>query len=299
MTKTLQLAKGFDLTKLSDQVYVSEKLDGVPIRMDININDMGPSINAVTRQNEQSISTLFLQSKMLQQISASGLDYGDYTFVGEVTHEDYKDFKDVSGVVRRQSPQSGLVYNIFDFADHSRVGDTFAQRILAAQLLITPNAYRRIIPQTAIDKHDVIEWMEKNISVTAEGGVVRDAFDKWAPGKRTWGYQKYVLDPTIDLNIVRVEEATSETGVPLGMAGRLVAEYKGREIGIGPGKLSHNERKEVFAEYKQWQSAIASGYKETKWKIIACIKYKRDPSYSDLRQPTFQHWRFDKDEADA
>jgi len=32
---------------------------------------------------------------------------------------------------------------------------------------------------------------------------------------------------------------------------------------------------------------------------IATIQYKEDASYEALREPTFQHWRHDKDTPDA
>lgn len=300
MTKTLQLAQSkFTPKKLPTKVMVSEKLDGVPIRMDFAVtNGLVTLMAASTRQGEHSYSTGFIQQHMAHKLITA--PQGVYSFVGEVTHETYTDFKDVSGVVRRQEPQTGLIYNIFDFVDHAHTDRGFAARIFsAAQLIRTMRNDVRFIPQHYIEREEIEDWFTRMLPDGAEGGIIRDPDELWQPGKRTWGYQKYVQDPTIDLFIVGVEEATSEAGVPLGMAGRLIASYKGTEIGIGPGKLSHDERRELWAEWKQWQGAIKSGYKDTKWKRMAAIKYKRDDSYDALRQPTFQVWRDDKDEADA
>ena len=83
----------------------------------------------------------------------------------------------------------------------------------------------------------------------------------------------------------------SKNSEPLGMVGSLIAMYKGKPVGVGPGKLSHEERRDLWKEYM----AVVSRYIITPPRI-AQVKVKRDPSYSGLRQPTFQHWRDDQTE---
>jgi len=298
MTKTLQLAQSkFTPKKLPYNVLVSEKLDGVPIRMDFDITDGVVAVRARTRQDEHSYSTQFIQQflahKMLCWRNAK------LTLVGEVTHETYTDFKDISGVVRRQEPQTGLIYNIFDFYDEARPDDGFARRLFAAACLLKMQTQSiRFIPQSYIKREKITDWFAQNLRSGAEGGIIRDPDEKWQPGKRTWGYQKYVQDQTIDLRLHSVEEATSETGVPLGMAGRLNFWYKGGTIGVGPGKLTHLERRRLWQQWSRDRHPVCQSYTPDSGPM-ACIQYKRDDSYDALRQPTFQHWRTDKDEADA
>jgi hypothetical protein len=76
------------------------------------------------------------------------------------------------------------------------------------------------------------------------------------------------------------------------MVGRINVIYKGKKTGCGPGKLTHPERT------KLWAAWVAGGqqWADDAPKIIATIKAKRDPSYTGLRPPTFQHWREDKTE---
>ena len=306
MTATLQLAKGYNPAKLGDEVYVSKKLDGVPIRVDMRYDgdEAGWWVDSVkSRQDKPVPSTEFIVRYLRKTVDSAlpnGVKHTNrLTFVGEVTHEHYTDFKDVSGIVRRQEPQSGLILNLFDFDDGQ--GKPFAYRLEAMRTVFRLARYRtefvRIVPQHAIYKNDIEPWMDQNLYHTDEGGVIRDAAETWQPGKRTWGYQKYVIDPTIDLRIVGLEEAVDQYGKPMGMAGRVIASYKGRNIGVGPGKLTHKERKDLWEAYNKMK-LLFSNHKEPLFKI-ACIKYKRDPSYDDLRQPTFQHWRYDKDEPDA
>lgn len=291
MTKTLQLAQSkFTPKKLPAMVLVSEKLDGVPIRMDFDIRDAAVSVKARTRQDEHSYSTQFIQQLLAHKMM--GRRDAKLTLVGEVTHETYTDFKDISGVVRRQEPQTGLIYNIFDFYDEARPDDGFAQRIFAAGCLLKMQTQSiRFIPQSYIKREEIEDWFAHNLRPGAEGGIARDPDEKWQPGKRTWGYQKFVHDPTIDLWLHSVEEAKSEAGIPLGMVGRLNFWYKGGVIGVGPGKLTHVER------YALWQ--LNDPVFEYGKGPMAAIQYKRDDSYEALRQPTFQHWRYDKDKPDA
>ena len=300
MSAHLQLAKGYNPDKLSDKVFASVKLDGVPVRIDMRYDGEWFIDSVLSRQGKPVPSTEFIVRdlrKIVQSALPDGLAWGNkLSFVGEVTHESYKDFKDVSGVVRRKEPQTGLILNLFDYCDYSK-RDDFAYRWNALLFVLLELAHFRsnsvrAVDQIAITKSGIAELFNSMLFVDDEGGIIRDANDKWAPGKRTWGYQKYVVDPTIDLRITGFEEAVDKHGEPMGMVGRVLASYQGRTIGVGPGKLTHNERMQEWVQYCNHGQHITHPR-------LACIKYKRDPSYSDLRQPTFQHWRYDKDEPDA
>lgn len=300
MSAHLQLAKGYNPDKLGDKVFASVKLDGVPVRIDLFYYKKWFVGSVLSRQGKPVPSVQFLVRNLIRVVQSAlpnGLDWGNkLTFVGEVTHEHYKDFKDVSGIVRRQEPQTGLILNIFDYCDYGK-RDGFAWRYNNLQYIMNELAVLRfqgvrVVKQYAIKRDQIDEMFLALLSPYDEGGVIRDANDKWAPGKRTWGYQKYLIEPTIDLHITGFEEAVDKHGEPMGMVGRVLASYQGRTIGVGPGKLTHNERMQLWVEYCNKGQHITHPR-------IACIKYKRDPSYTDLRQPTFQHWRYDKDEPDA
>jgi hypothetical protein len=173
----------------------------------------------------------------------------------------------------------------------------FSKRIFLMSTIIpmNTNEVRRIM-QIACNRSDIegIAAAFMREKPTAEGMVIRDAPGKFEPGKRTWCYQKYVPRPTIDLRVHSAEEAISATGQPLGMVGRLNFWFNGRTIGVGPGKLTHAERTRL------WQDVYLSGLTwDNGAGPMACIQYKADESYDDLREPTFQHWRTDKGTPDA
>jgi ATP-dependent DNA ligase len=213
-----------------------------------------------------------------------------------------RDFKDISGVVRKQEPQHGLILNLFDAHHHKHADAGFGDRIQQMVVLMQHMQHEafRVIPQFLCGSAAHAAMVEQALLErfpTCEGLIWRDADAVFKPGTRRWDYQKLLNEPTVDLRIIGFEEAKcGKTGAGKGMVGRLIADYKGTEIGVGPGKLTHKERKELWSAY---QSALASSHAQEAltplWKI-AQIKYKKDDSYDALRQPTFQHWRPEKTE---
>ncbi|MCP4647185.1 MAG: hypothetical protein GY852_05520, partial [bacterium] len=93
---------------------------------------------------------------------------------------------------------------------------------------------------------------------------------------------------TLDLMVVGFEEAIDKHGFPKGMVGRIQIMYKGKQIGAGPGKLSHVERTKYWDIYKKGLFLPQ----------LAEIAYKPDPSYDALREARFQCWRSDKTQPD-
>jgi ATP-dependent DNA ligase len=300
---TIPLAKGYDITKITWPAYLSTKYDGVPVKIAVTKHDVKGSpcyaISGESRSGENLKSTSDDLADFLQMlIDHDCLTDDKHVFVAEVTHRTLKNFKDISGVVRRQEPQEDLLYNFFDY----QVGDLdagFTTRNCGLEDIIVSITNRfsddrfKYVKQTKC--YDVDDFIEQLVHLQetqpdAEGHIARSGDATFKPNSRHWDYQKIVIDPTVDLRIIDVQEAVSKTKEPLGMVGRLVAEYKGKRIGIGPGKLSHVERKQLWINYH--------GARPTKEfpNMIATIKYKRDDSYEALRQPTFQHWRPEKTE---
>lgn len=158
-------------------------------------------------------------------------------------------------------------------------------------------------------------------------GVMVHALNKpFSPGKRCWGMCRYKPQPTIDLLVAGYEEAVAgdtedgpPKGTPLGMVGRvnvvlrrsfdtdpMIGWKRGEPVweresphgsvwqatvGVGPGKLSHEERKQLWDDYQS-----------TWWgnnPLYAEVKFMPDESYKALRQPTIQRLRTDKTEGDV
>lgn len=303
MTSTIPLAKPFNqkaLEKMGGPYGVSQKHDGVPVKITIDVDDSG----IVTRLSVQSRQAKPLAScnvhstilKMgIEQCAHSNLKWpeGRYTLVSEIVHPSITDFKDLSGIVRSEQHEEhkNLHFQVFDF-HHNKGPINYDTRMFAAGMLFArPTMYQRfkLVETSWYDDVEAAIAHAEQIATTegVEGAIIRSGSDRFEPNKRSWGYQKYLIDPTVDLRVHSFEEATSECGEPLGMVGRINCYYNNNIIGVGPGKLTHVQRTLLWELHKD--SIIRST-------TIAEVKYKEDPSYTALRQPTFQRWREDKSE---
>lgn len=297
---TIPLAKGFSEKHLKFPVFLSHKIDGVPVRIDI---DAEGNHTIRTRQGKDVPSVRRLVQEFADEFRGnSGLGYFDVpcTLIGEVhQHGDpYADFKDTSGIVRRQDDQSHrLAIGLFEMFTPALQEVGFERRYEAMLELNDLHGRVSVLWQQRVETLSQLEHHFEdfcNQFPKAEGMVARNWNDQFMPGKRSWGYQKLLREPTIDLRIVGVEEAIDKDGNPKGMAGRLIASYYGERIGVGPGRLTHAERIKLWRDFNEMECKIAGWHKP-----IAQIKYKADDSYDALRQPTFQFWRDDKETPDA
>jgi ATP-dependent DNA ligase len=276
-----------------------QKLDGVPTRiMRVSQNEY----RAVTRQGE----TLRSIDHIVKEVSQLDFDIGG-SIIGELYIEGAA-FKAISGKVRGHANYAPLRLHVFDFDVRNDPELQYAQRRF--ELLQRTDDYYagapqddrmvRLIPGVIVHSMEAAEEAHDALMLanpTAEGSVLHDINKPFQPGKRCWGTQRMKPVPTIDLRIVSFEEAVSEAGKRLGMVGRLNAEFTsikdGRAnmdiIGIGPGALTHQQRKAL------WATQQLGRLKPT----IAEIRYMRDETYDALRQPTFRRWRTDKQVADV
>lgn len=291
--ESIELYKPYTPKKLVFPVAAQQKLDGVPVRF----KNIGGHIVPLSRQNEVYKSL----GRFTEHVRPILLESGS-SFTGELWIPGVP-FKELSGIVRRhETATASLRCFVFDFDLLPVGGYPWATRhkhftrALAAYLgaagmgagdcpiALMPS----IICHNELDVErakDVVFQANPN----AEGLVLHSISKTYQPGKRVWTTQKLKPEPTIDLRIVRVLEAESKDGEPLAMAGRLEAEFTGAdgnttEIGIGPGSLTHAERRALWLERDYIRSVGR----------IAEIKYMRDDSYDALRQPTFVRWRDDK-----
>jgi len=302
---TIPLAKGFKPEKLKYPVLLSEKLDGVPIAVTITVSGDGTPVLPATIKTRQGEDRPAARSIVNEYVSMNLHFFqgfpGTHTLVGELyqTGDPHAPFKDTSGIARRQvDAGNALSLGIFDyFWDKGDI--RYYGRMTYWDTKSKDTDYvHGITAMTVYDEEELMEYFETFMrdNPRAEGMVARSCDDTFNPGKRSWGYQKMLHEPTIDLRIVGFEEAVDKYGAKKGMVGRLVAQYGDQKIAVGPGKLTHKEREELWWLYRRKISEQNGVYTDLG---IAQIKYKKDDSYDALRQPTFQHWRDDKSTPDA
>lgn len=299
--ETIELLQNYQPKKMIFPAVHQEKIDGVPalIRyVGSSTTNPKPGWQAYTRQGNRITSIPHILEEVSDLFSAAL----DTELVMEL-YIDGQPFKYIGGRVRQIAPCNELVGYLFDNWCTGEPEAEYARRMTMLRA-VTP-AYdmktMRHLPYTVVQDEEAADTAHETLmsyKPKAEGSVYHSCKKKWEPSVRSWQVQKRKPLPTIDLRIVGFEEAVSEAGQPLGMVGRVLAELAslgadGRQeiniVGIGPGKLTHPERKAIWAEFNRrfWKPRIAE------------VKYMRDDTYDALRQPTFQTWRDDKSEPDT
>lgn len=297
--------------------YAQPKYDGVPLTF---VRQSADRIAAFTREGTEanSVPHLIEQAKHLIPVIGG-------SFTAEVLVPG-QPFKYSSGLVRRKGVEEDckhmeLIGIIFDTNVMARPKETYFIRHKQFHNIYDVWAYAikaqgcdpafHAAPSVGVYSVEDVEAMFKqyNLKIKNLEGMMIHTFTKpWQPGKRCVGMSRLKPQPTIDLEVVGYEEAISKTGEGLGMVGRvnvrLVRKWASRKpprgwtrlagdeglaectVGVGPGKLLHNERKELWEKYVVCEYKLPATFAE--------IKYMPDPSYDALRQPTFQCFRPDK-----
>lgn len=301
------LAKDVDYSRMVGKVcYLSEKIDGIP-----GIFEKGKP--TLSRQGNEILSIPHITS-LVQWYLKSDLAPA---IVGEL-YIPGKPFKVSGGIIRRQEPQvdQGIKLRIWDAYFPEEMNLTYPQRMVKASpwlwsllrdqtgLFEMPDPYR-LLPMTAEEaKEEVLHFFDllvqkaKELGYPRPEGVMIRTHDEPYKMGRSWGMMRYVEKPTIDLRVCGFLDAKANKdmvflgeryskGVSLGAVGKIFCEYKGGSIGVGPGCMTHTERREYFMNP---QKLIG--------KIIK-VQYKHDPSYNALRQPTFVSIHPDKTTPDA
>lgn len=299
MSATIMLATNFDINKTAFPVYVSEKMDGVPVK----IFKTSKGWKAITRQGKPVTSI----DHILEQFENT--DLYQCAFVGELVKPNAT-FEETSGLVRQTgcSPELELMlYDYFRCDEDGNCVDTweFQQRLNTLVEVRNEFFYLstsvKLMLQYACEGQDTLEGVMKNIKTWAhnagregslfEGWVVRSMHGPdsvYMQGKRSRGLQRIVPEPTVDLKVVGVVEAIDlKTKQPKGMIGSLkCVDGIGVHYFVGAGKMPHDQRRILF---------------ENPEPIIGCIatvKYKPS-TYLKLRQPTFQRFHPYKSDPDT
>lgn len=299
MSATIMLATNFDINETTFPVYVSEKMDGVPVK----IFWTSKGWKAITRQGKPVTSI----DHILEQFEDT--DLYQCAFVGELVKPNAT-FEETSGLVRQTgcSPELELMlYDYFGCDEDGNCTDNWEfQNRLNALVEIRHEFFYlstsvKLMLQYTCEGQDTLEDVMKNVKTWArdagregslfEGWVIRSMYGPdsvYKQGKRSRGLQRIVPEPTVDLKVVGVVEAVDiKTKQPKGLIGSLeCVDGAGVRYFVGAGKMPHEQRRILF---------------ECPESIIGCIatvKYKPS-TYLKLRQPTFQRFHPYKSDPDT
>lgn len=272
--------------KLTFPGYVSAKFDGVP-------GGYSKS-QLITRQNKPLAG-----AQWIHEIIAPYIPDG-WQLWGEHWNPDM-DFQEISGRCRKDEPWKEAKVMFFNYFDMFNPSLTFEQRQRRMENwmedlptlfngdtvgLVMQNKVNSL--EEALLAKETIrrDWKATGITAKFEGCMYHTASGLYTIN-RSWASLKMVDKITYDLQLHGVEEASSKTGKLLGMVGTLVfKDGQGRLLNVGPGKLKHHERRDMWDNYEKYHGRIGT--------ISA-----KGSTYEALREPTFQNWHEDKENADV
>lgn len=281
--ETIMLAVTYSGKQKCFPAIVTEKLDGVAV--DLYIPHGSKEVLARSRDNEPYVSVPHVQHWLKDKLKP-----GDH-LVCEL-YIPGKRFKEISGLARRQEPCPDMLAFVYDFYQEGKEDTPYVKRmkLMAEKVAVhcrldTPVQFingTRIETREEFDKFytSLIKMRPK-----VEGVVIRKITGEDMHYQAAWrspGMIKLKQVQSRDLQIVSFEEAIDKkTKKGNGMVGRINCMYRGKVIGVGPGKMPHDLRKEVWTNQK-------------KYLVIAEVVSMPDDSYDALREPRFYRFRFDK-----
>ena len=299
--ETILLSKTYKSEKdLIFPAQITEKLDGVPVDIYYK-RELGAPI-ARSRQGKQIKSIQHILNELVDI-----LPHGAH-LIGELYIEGV-DFKDISGLVRKQETNEDteqLVLHVHDYYMEGKECTGYVHRMLGMLKLDLPREtdfkvvyIKGKTVHTVSEFQDYIEEFFCN-NPEAEGVIIRALDGDKSVFKKGWrspGMLKLKRQETIDLAVHSFEEAIDKNGNPKAMVGRINVVYPvdvdheecntdvvHGVIGVGPGALKHKQRKEIWDNQDKYIGKTIE------------IKYMPDDSYNALREARFYRFREDKDD---
>jgi len=316
MSSEIMLGVNFDENKVTYPVEVSVKLDGVAA----DFYKTPTGWVAQSRQGKPLPST----GKIIRYLNSShdGVDVNTH-IIGELTVMGVDVFKDAAGIIRRGVADNRIVLNVYDVYVAGKETEPYETRVRRIRDFIDnltslstvqdgTLVWQRIrrVPVTGVagSKAELFEYFETMTDLLAssklfEGMMVRclrGVDSHYKVGGRSRNMMKYKPQPTVDLEVISFEEATAnkvmsflgeemQPGQGLRAVGRIVAMFNGEPIGVGPGSLTHRERRDLWMRYSKHGCPDLTGKG-----LIAEVQYMTDSSYTALREARFKRWRTDK-----
>lgn len=235
----------------------------------------------------------------LDHISDELSHWPDLVFDGELILKDKGDLSDneafraATGIINSDGDKSRICFTIFDVLpadefDAGESGKTYRYRreqldqmhgvfYGSENVFILPALYQ------GYEQSKIYELLDQMVAEDKEGLMVN--LGTTYKCKRHSGILKVKRFYTMDLPIIRIEEGS---GKYAGMAGALIVDFKGNEVGVGTG-LNDDQRRLFWESRDDYVGILA----EIKYKEISSDKKTGAES---LQFPVFVRLRTDKNE---
>ena len=267
------------LDQLPDEAWVYQpKLDGCSVMILVGIN----VVRIFSREGKECLSLPHV-AEHVRRHSPPNMAY-----FGEAYHPD-KEFPEISGMFRRQSPQPELQVWLFDAVtlQEFRAGKAdrpYDHRVKAVRTVMDKDV--GVLPVGLFKSvelcQDWIDQVRDRYKLRLDGMMKKQAAGIWEAGDDREGRTLKLKDHiSVDLRVLGVEEGQ---GKFQGMAGRLIVEWRGNPVPVSGGKMTNEER------LKYWLNpAEIDGF------IVEVHALGLTPD-GQLREPRFQRIRDDKTE---
>lgn len=256
------------------------KLDGCSLIIMVGVN----VVRIFSREGKECVS----MPHIAEHFRVNSIP--NMVYFGEAYHPNMQ-FKDISGMFRRQSPQYELEAWIFDAVtlQEFRAGEAkrpYCQRIRAINHVVNRTA--GVVPvgqyKTEVEAQDFIDQCrEYGYKLETDGLMAKQVDGHWIAGDdregRTIKLKNHI---SVDLECVGIVEGKGKFE---NMVGALIVIWRGKEEVVSGGKLTNEERELYFLN-----PGLIVG------KIVEVHALGLTPD-DKLREPRFQRLREDKTEA--
>lgn len=264
----------------SERFLYQSKHDGCSIQILVGIN----VVRIFSREGKECVSMPHI-AEHFRKVSPPNMVY-----FGESWHPDME-FKDISGMFRRQSAQPDLQAWLFDAVTLQEYRKGVAarpyamrQKALAGVLSHGAGVYPVISAYSPLHVQERVASIRSSTDwkFRLDGLIQRDIEGFWQAGKDNVGAVLKLKDVlSVDLEVAGVVEGE---GKFKGMVGALEVYWKGKREVVSGGKLTNEERQEFFRD----PLSIVG-------KIVEVHALGLTPD-GKLREPRYQRLRDDKTE---
>jgi hypothetical protein len=273
----MMLSHKFDKDKIKFSGFISRKYDGVPAGYSYN--------TVVSRQNKTLNGIKWIHDEIYKAIPKNWQIWGEH-------YKPNMSFKEISGKVRKDEKwkEANLyLFNLNIYNDNIPFNDRYNL------LKDWYNKYK--FPQLKLCKQIYVSNMNDvdnailNISNTIdydnnpiEGYMYHYEYGLYTDNIRSWDSMKIVYKPTIDLQLVDINEAIDKNNNKKGIVGSFICiDSNNNTIIVSAGNFTHKDRKDIFNNFNKYKN-----------KIIVC-QYKIDTSYkNNIREPVAKYFHEDK-----
>jgi DNA ligase-1 len=269
------------LDKLPEEAWVYQpKFDGCSVIVLVGVN----VVRIFSREGKECLSMPHIAEHIRRH------SHPNMVYFGEAYHPD-KEFPEISGMFRRQSPQAELQFFAFDAVtlQEFRAGKAdrpYDHRVKALRGISDKDA--GVIPVGLYKSVEACQdWIdaarEYGYKLSLDGMMKKQAAGVWEAGDDREGRSLKLKDHiSVDLKVLDVEEGQ---GKFTGMVGRMIVEWRGKPVPISGGKMTNADRIFYFCE----------GFGRIKDSIVEVHALGLTPD-GQLREPRFQRIRDDKTE---